>query len=184
LIAKVRKWHDSMYAAINAMWRWYLSSGPSVDGPHDALLGIANVAVVVWTGGFVLRAWRVKATLPLMFGMDLLQIAFTGAIIVLLAPAVWLRSFALVFLIVYSTNAFSKVRLVKKREVIDPNLNWIANEIDRIGINNYYLMQAVLLSTYFIAFLMPNRGTVAWVLTADLFIGFQVLLRYMYAYEA
>jgi hypothetical protein len=85
---------------LGAFWSWYSSMPPEEN--RDALIAIAGVAVVLWTGGLVALTLRQRFTLRLSNGIAYLQLAFLGPLLALIAHGAVLRTFALIVIVYYS----------------------------------------------------------------------------------
>lgn len=119
-----------------------------------ALSTIASVAVVIWTGGFIVKGWMQRASLTLMAGMNYLQFAFFGSIMALLANAVTLRCLAVAFFIYYASFF---VRLATRHPA--------------------QLFQLVPIT---ITFLWPDPRVLAWCCAAMTFLGYRIILEFVY----
>ena len=100
---------------LSAIWQWFLTvqtTGSLVRTQNDALIAIASVSAVVWTGGLI--AWQIKAwTLSRNFALDMLQTAFMASIISLVAHPPTFRIVATFFLLYYGIGSI--VGLAKNR---------------------------------------------------------------------
>src|SRR5580704_19009874 len=82
---------------------WFLNPPPVTIVPTEGLVAIASVAVVIWTGGFIVRGWMKSTAVALMAGMNYLQFAFFASILGLLSNALTLRCLAVAFLFYYGS---------------------------------------------------------------------------------
>ncbi|HYK52969.1 MAG TPA: hypothetical protein VEV38_05515 [Candidatus Eremiobacteraceae bacterium] len=94
---------------------WLLHPPSVVDVPTNALVAIASVAVVIWTGGFIVRGWVQSTSAALLAGMSYLQYAFFAAMLALLANALTLRVVAVFFVFLY--GSFSRATRGGSRSV-------------------------------------------------------------------
>src|ERR1700674_4362267 len=63
---------------------WFLNPPPVSIVPTEGLVAIASVAVVIWTGGFIVRGWMKSTAVALMAGMNSLDVALHGGRILVL----------------------------------------------------------------------------------------------------
>jgi hypothetical protein len=171
-------------AAWHAVASWYTGAEFVGDGPREALIAIASVAAVAWTGGFIIRGFPgTKTTLALMEAMDYLQTAFFGPIIVLLASPAALRTAAIAFVALYAAAPLALARR-QRRERISA-LPGISDTYLKLVIESGYTAWlrryiALYLAPLALIFLVPDRGLAAWIAAALLFIGYQALLSHLY----
>ena len=99
---------------IDAVWQWYTWTPPEEN--RDALIAIAGVAVVVWTGGLVALTFRRRFTLRLSNGFEYVQLAYIGPLFALVAHGALLRTVAVIFIFYYGIGAifhFALARFVR-----------------------------------------------------------------------
>lgn len=163
---------------MTALWSWFINA-PSSVMPTQALIAIASVAVVIWTGGFIVRGWM-RTTGGLVAGMSFLQFAFFGAILTLLASPLTLRCAALAFFVYYLV--FFGYHTKRLREVegdalpVIPLLHVLSGRRDLFWVG----MQLIELAPFAIVFVWPESVVVAWVCLAMTFLGYQVMLTFVY----
>jgi hypothetical protein len=107
-----------------------LGSWISTDAAHvhEALLGLASVAVVVWTAGFLVRALGHKPNRGLVAGMTYAQLAFMGALAAAFLTPLALQALAFMFLaleiwqtpyIVYTWRRATDQRTYAQQQMLD-----------------------------------------------------------------
>ena len=101
---------------MTAFVAWFLNPPPVSAVPTDGLMAIASVAVVIWTGGFIVRGWMQSTAVALMAGMNYLQFAFFASILALLSNALTLRCAAVGFLFYYGSFFVRHSARLRKRE--------------------------------------------------------------------
>lgn len=162
-----------------SIWSWLLST-PDVPPPTEALVTIASVAVVIWTGGFIVRGWM-RTTASLVAGMNYLQFAYFGAILGLLANGLTLRCVSIVFfayyLIFFRRHA---ERLRQGEEYARPIVPLLHVAVD-LGQRFWVAVQLVELVPLVVVFVWPQPRVVAWLCAAMTFFGYQIMLTFVYS---
>jgi hypothetical protein len=139
------------------------------------------VAVVIWTGGFIVRGWMQMTSLGLMAGMNYLQFAFLAAILALLADPLTLRWLA-VFFFIYYTAFF--LRHGPRLSARDPNLTLFVPFFDVVRVQEvtfWITLQLVELIPLVIVFVWPDPRVVAWCCVVMTFLGYQIILAFVYS---
>lgn len=159
---------------------WLLNPPPVVDVPTNALVSIASVAVVIWTGGFIVRGWMQSTSVALLAGMSYLQYAFFASILALLSNALTLRIAAVIFVFYYGSFFVRHSRRLALRE---PNIELFLPYFDAFRVSGSYfwaLIQAGELIPLVIVFVWPDPRVVAWSSAIMTFIGYQIILAFVY----
>lgn len=162
------------------MTDWLLYPPHVASVPTDALVAIASVAVVIWTGGFIVRGWLGSTSIALLGGMNYLQFAFFGAILALLSNAPTLRILAVAFLLYYGSFFWRYSQRLRARE---PELELFVPLLGdvRVGSAHFWtITQAVELVPLIITFVWPDPRVVAWCCAAMTFLGYQIILAFVY----
>jgi hypothetical protein len=160
---------------------WLTHPAPITAVPTEALVAIASVAVVIWTGGFIVRGWMQSTTAGLMAGMNYLQFAFFGAILALLANALTLRCLSVLFFLYYAS--FFRRHLARLR-LREPEVALFLPFFDAVRVTGerfWIALQVVQLVPLLIAFIWPDPRVVAWACAAMTFLGYQILLAFIYS---
>src|ERR1022692_4539324 len=95
---------------------WFLNPPPVSAVPTEGLVAIASVAVVIWTGGFIVRGWMQTTAIALMAGVNYLQFAFFASILALHSNALTLRCAGIGFLLYYGSFFLRHSAPLHKRE--------------------------------------------------------------------
>jgi hypothetical protein len=162
-----------------SIWSW-LASTQNGGVPTEALTAIASVAVVIWTGGFIVRGWM-RTTASLVAGMSYLQFAFFGSVLGLLSNGLTLRAAAVAFFAYYVV--FFRKNADRLREIdegalpIIPLLHVTLTQRRRFWIG----VQIVELVPLAVVFVWPEPRVIAWLCAAMTFIGYQIMLTFVYS---
>jgi len=169
----------------SAIWQWFLTvqtTGSLVRTQNDALIAIASVSAVVWTGGLI--AWQIKAwTLSRNFALDMLQTAFMASIISLVAHPPTFRIVATFFLLYYGIGSI--VGLAKNRNGDTwnkwfgkkyPNIT-TAEQRENVAKSNreYSAFTMGTMVYYAVAIVWPYPTVVAWLSALLIYNGYQKL---------
>jgi hypothetical protein len=159
---------------------WLLNPPPVVDVPTNALVAIASVAVVIWTGGFIVRGWVQSTSAALLAGMSYLQYAFFAAMLALLANALTLRIVAVLFVLLYASFFARHTRRLSARE---PNIELFLPYVDALRVSGKAFwtgMQIIEFIPLAIVFIWPDPRVVAWACAIMTFLGYQIILAFVY----
>jgi hypothetical protein len=160
---------------------WFLHPPPVAGVPTDGLLAIASVAVVIWTGGFIVRGWMQSTSAALMAGMNYLQFAYFGAILALLSNALTLHLIAVGFLLYYGSFFVRNAGRLRKRER-DVELFLPYFDLVRIKGFQFWLALSVIQFMPIIATIVwPSAQVLAWLCVAMTFVGYQIILAFVYS---
>jgi hypothetical protein len=160
---------------------WFLNPPAVGNVPTDALLAIASVAVVIWTGGFIVRGWMQTTAVALMAGMNYLQFAFFSSIIALLSNAVTIRCVAVAFLFYYSGFFARHSARLRKRE---PEVELFLPFLDQVRIKGarfWVTLQIIELLPIAVTIVWPNPQVLAWCCAVMTFLGYQIILAFVYS---
>ena len=160
---------------------WFLHPPAVGNVPTDALLAIASVAVVIWTGGFIVRGWMQTTAVALMAGMNYLQFAYFSAIIALLSNALTLRCVAVAFLIYYGSFFARHSARLRKRE---PEVELFLPYLDQVRIKGarfWATLQTIELLPIAITIVWPSPQILAWSCAVMTFLGYQIILAFVYS---
>jgi hypothetical protein len=158
-----------------------LNPAPVTDVPTEALVAIASVAVVIWTGGFIVRGWMQSTAVALMAGMNYLQFAFFASILALLANALTLRCLAIAFLFYYGSFFVRYANALRERE---PEVELFLPYLDQVrvkGPNFWLTVQAIQLLPIVTTIVWPSPRVLAWACAAMTFLGYQIILAFVYS---
>jgi len=159
---------------------WLLNPPPVVDVPTNALVAIASVAVVIWTGGFIVRGWAQSTSAALLAGMSYLQYAFFGSMLALLSNALTLRFISVFFVFYYASFFVRHTRRLAQRE---PNIELFLPYVDALRISGksfWTVMQAVEFIPLVLVFIWPDPRVLAWSCAIMTFLGYQIILAFVY----
>jgi hypothetical protein len=151
------------------------------DVPTEALVAIASVAVVIWTGGFIVRGWMQSTAVALMAGMNYLQFAFFASILALLSNALTLRFLAVAFLFYYGSFFLRYSVLLRERE---PEVELFLPYLDQVrvkGARFWLTVQVIQLLPIVITIAWPTPRVLAWCCAAMTFLGYQIILAFVYS---
>ena len=183
---------------IHSIWNWLLAPDASRQPTYDTpLLAVASIAVVIWTGGFVLRSLKpslgAAQLVGLMWAMDYLQTAFMVASYSLIWAPHGLRIGALLYLAIYLSGEMKIARAVRSidralpptgftiREMVQRYLLNIAKTVRTSGWTSYIRNRTILHGGVIVGFAWPTApivATIAWVWTL---IGMWTLVQYLFA---
>jgi hypothetical protein len=159
---------------------WFLNPPPVDYVPTEALVAIASVAVVIWTGGFIVRGWMGSTSIALLGGMNYLQFAFFSSIMALLANALTLRCLAIAFLLYYGSFFIRYSSILKARE---PEIELFLPLVSDVKISSarfWPTIQVIELIPLIITFIWPDPRVLAWCCAAMTFFGYQIILAFVY----
>ena len=160
---------------------WFLHPPAVGDVPTDGLVAIASVAVVIWTGGFIVRGWMQTTAAALMAGMNYLQFAFFSAILALLANALTLRCVAVFFALYYGSFFARHSGRLRRRE---PEVELFLPFLDQVRIKGarfWATLQIIELLPIAVTIAWPSPQVLAWCCAAMTFIGYQIILAFVYS---
>lgn|GEM_PF-2818785 len=89
---------------------WFLNVPQGGNDFKDALIAIASVAAVVWTGGLITLELR-KGSIALGNGLDFLQNAFMGTALALFVVGVPLRAMVLALGLFYTGKSIREIAI-------------------------------------------------------------------------
>ena len=160
---------------------WFLNPPPITIVPTEALVAIASVAVVIWTGGFIVRGWMKSTAVALMAGMNYLQFAYFAAVLALLSNAPTLRWMAVGFLFYYGSFFVHHSARLRKRE---PEVELFLPYLDQVrvkGTQFWLTLQVIQLLPIVITIIWPTPQVLAWSCAAMTFLGYQIILAFVYS---
>lgn len=160
---------------------WLLHPTPVQYVPSDALVAIASVAVVIWTGGFIVRGWMQSTSVGLMAGMNYLQFAFFSSILALLSNALTLRCWAVAFFIYYAVFFVRYSTFLRARE---PEIELFLPYLSEVRVSGgpfWGVLQTIELLPIVVTFVWPDPRVLAWCCAAMTFFGYQVILAFVYS---
>jgi hypothetical protein len=164
-----------------AFLTWFLNPPPVSNVPSDGLMAIASVAVVIWTGGFIVRGWMQSTAVALMAGMNYLQFAFFASILALLSNALTLRCVAVGFLFYYGSFFVRHSARLRERE---PEVELFLPYLDQVrvkGTRFWLTLQVIELLPIALTILWPAPTVLAWCCAAMTFLGYQIILAFVYS---
>jgi hypothetical protein len=171
---------------------WFVSVPPGGEA-KDALIVIASVAAVVWTGGLITMQLR-QGSIALGNGLDFLQSAFMGTALALFVVGVPLRAIVLVFAIFYTIKSVRelsqgmRLRGIARREgpmtIVVTNLG--AAYAEPYGKASVQYSATTLLSMlgYVAVIVWPTQFTVSVFGWLMMFLGLQLILVRLYDPQA
>ncbi|HTD37672.1 MAG TPA: hypothetical protein VK669_09165 [Candidatus Limnocylindrales bacterium] len=183
---------------VQSVWgafaHWFLTVSPGGNDYKEALIAIASVAAVVWTGGLIAMQIRNQGSVSLIGGLDLLQTAFVGPTLALFAVGLPLRVITLMFALFYLFQAVNRMRYAwnLRRQSRPGGTMTLPNRgTDPVGFRaadakmHYATLTLVSLIFFYIpVILWPSQKSVcifAWGLT---FIGMQMILTRLYSIDS
>ena len=147
---------------------------------ETALIAVASVSAVVWTGGFIARSWQKQTKFALMIAMDSLQFAFFAPLGALLAPnASVMRIIASAFLLIYSAALAFNVMLYKRQQKAG-KFGPYYQAVEEAGFFLWLAFQIGNLLPIAVVVALPYPVIVGWVSFGLLFIGYQIMLMFLY----
>ena len=166
---------------MSTLLNWFLNPPPVSAVPTDGLMAIASVAVVIWTGGFIVRGWMQTTAVALMAGMNYLQFAFFASILALLSNALTLRCAAVGFLLYYGSFFVRHSARLHKRE---PEVELFLPYLDQVrlkGTRFWWTVHAIELLPMMITIVWPSPPVLAWCCAVMTFLGYQIILAFVYS---
>jgi hypothetical protein len=166
---------------MGAFEAWFLNPPPAGPVPSQALAAISSIAVVIWTGGFIVRGWMQSTAVALMAGMNYLQFAFFASILVLLANGLTLRCIAIAFLFYYG---FFFLRYSSRLREREPDVELFLPYLDQVRVKGsrfWLALQYVQLIPIGITILWPIPVILAWCCAIMTFLGYQIILAFVYS---
>jgi len=160
---------------------WFLNPPPVTIVPTEALVAISSVAVVIWTGGFIVRGWMKSTAVALMAGMNYLQFAFFASVLALLSNALTLRCMAVGFLFYYGSFFVHHSARLRKRE---PEVELFLPYLDQVrvkGTQFWLTLQVIQLLPIAVTIMWPTPQVLAWCCAAMIFLGYQIILAFVYS---
>ena len=160
---------------------WFLNPPPVSSIPTDGLVAIASVAVVIWTGGFIVRGWMKSTAVALMAGMNYLQFAFFASILALLSNALTLRLAAIGFLLYYGSFFMRHSERLRRRE---PEVELFLPYLDQVRVKGkrfWLTLHLIELLPIAITIVWPAPTVLAWCCAAMTFLGYQIILAFVYS---
>jgi hypothetical protein len=160
---------------------WFLNPPPVTNVPTEGLVAIASVAVVIWTGGFIVRGWMKSTAVALMAGMNYLQFAYFASILALLSNALTLRCMAIGFLFYYGSFFVHHAARLRKRE---PEVELFLPYLDQVrvkGTRFWLTLQVTQLFPMLLTIIWPAPQVLAWCCAAMTFLGYQIILAFVYS---
>jgi hypothetical protein len=181
---------------IHSLWpawvQWFLTvPGEAPDAYKDALIAVASVAAVVWTGGLITMQLK-KTSVVLMNGLDYLQTAFMGSMLALFASGVWLRVIVLAFGVYYIQLAFQQLILARKlwlchtdgEEIVTINPDGVPRSVAcgpyAKALVQYVFWTLVSILGYVAIFVWPTRFAMSIFTWTILYVGMQMVLIRLY----
>jgi len=163
-----------------------LGSWVSIDAAHihDILLGLASVAVVVWTAGFLVRALGHKPNRGLVAGMTYAQLAFMGALAAAFLTPLALQAVALMFLvldlwqtpsIIYTWRRDPAQRTYGQQQILD--LYGLTSGTDVIW---YVALQVPYIAAIVTILIWPSSFVALPLLWIALYGAYQILTSFLY----
>jgi hypothetical protein len=173
------------------LWRWYVTiptGGLWEAAQTDALLAIASVAAIVWTGGLI--AFQIKAPSTVNnLALDLLQTSFVGSAFALFLHGETLRAAATVFLVYYvaitvwGLYCSFRTSLIRRFWKAIPNRDSLSDEV-LLAIGRaaavYYRWTLLSMTAFVAVIIFPHQTAVAWIAGLLLYVGLQLALRSLY----
>ena len=189
-----------LHNALAAIHFW-AGGSERVIAYDNALLSVATVSAVIWTGGFVLRtiAGRhvEKSDVPLlaalMFTMDFLQTAFMGAILGLIATPMWIQIASILYLLVYVPGEVAYVQAARRDRSADKPLGFtwahlaqrfrrnVGDAIQQTGPSKYIWQRILLHGGVVLALFFPTTLCVSLVTWMWTLLGMWNLSLFVYA---
>jgi hypothetical protein len=160
---------------------WFVHPPPIKAVPTEGLVAIASVAVVIWTGGFIVRGWRGSTSIGLVAGMNYLQFAFFTAIVALLANALTLRCVATAFFCYYAAFFLRHSAFLQTRE---PKMELFLPYLADIRIRGralFLVLQLIEFAPILLTIVWPDPRVVAWACAGMTFFGYQIILAFVYS---
>ena len=142
-----------------------------LDGSHDALVAVASVAAVVWTGGFIVKTFPGKeTTIWLTESMNWLQFAFLAPIFALTADPETMRRIAIGFLVLYVLSTPFTIRAYRNK----PTTFFTFANLSRARAFRLWTVYTGSQLIVIVA-VWPRRDVVAYLSAAAVYFGYQGL---------
>lgn len=171
---------------LGAFWHWYTSYAVGCDicGKQDnALIAIASVAAVCWTGGLI--AYQIKQyTIARLVALDVLQASFFGAVLGLFLTPLEFRYVATFFTVYYTViTLFTLLYVYRdfdsvKRRLLAANINMPDDDVYalRHRQRRYSKITLATMLAYIAAIIWPYPVVIAGVTSMFLFMGYQTVV--------
>jgi hypothetical protein len=171
--------HVSVMIALQRLWCWYAHQ-PGDQSLRDALIGVASVAVVVWTGALI--AFQIRGiSVEIGMSLEYLHFAFIAPLFTLIGPGPLIRTAALFLVIYYIRRTFVHFRMVRffviatdvhtRGTRLHAKSVQLAQRIFRItGITTLTTLLAC-----FVVFAYPSQIVVAWSSLLTMLAGLQYI---------
>lgn len=169
-----------------SLWHWYTTAASScgICGRQDnALIAIASVSAVAWTGGLV--AYQIKRyTVGRAFALDILQASFMGCVFGLFMTPLTLRYVATAFTLFYVYSSvyallfqYKNIESVRKRLKGEAKTlpDDVVDKIRETGRRYAWLTLASMIA-YVAIIVWPYPETLAGVAALLLFAGYQTVV--------
>ena len=152
---------------------------------QSMLIGVAGIAVVVWTAGFVVRSFGHKPNRGLMAAMTYAQLSFMGGLVAAFLTPVALQCIALVFLLQEAwqiPNAlYRRAKKPAERTFGDQQVIDFLGIESRLGLAQYLAFQTPYVAGILCILRWPTQFVaipMAWV---ALYLSYQILLYFLFA---
>ena len=161
----------------------YLEVDKAVErGPIDALVAIASVGAIIWTGGLIVRQlYPTYLTINLQNGMVYAMFAAFASIAGLFLSGLTLQVTAYAFLLLYEYQYVKDLmylyRLNAGLENVPENIPDHARYYEDVFAST--LQEGFLLIPYPVVMFWPNQYSIAWVGFVTLFFGYQMMLGHL-----
>lgn len=173
---------------LRTLWTIY-STLPRQAEEKDALLAIASIAAVLWTGGIIaIQLDPNRARARAVLGMEYLQFAFFAPVITLVAEPLALRTIATIAATVIFVIGVDHIRRGAAaghlERLFGPNTRLTLRArlaLHAIRRNLLYYGRWTVASTAgaVIIAVSPTQTTVAWTSIVVAFVGLQIVVRFL-----
>lgn len=170
------------------------SAGPSIsswvdqfiaNGDKQAMLiGIAGVAVVVWTAGFVVRSLGHRPNRGLIAAMNYAQLAFMGGLVAAFLTPIALQAVALLFLLqeLYQVPhaLYTRAKRPDQRTFGDQQYIDMLGIDTRAGTAQYLALEAPYVASILLILRWPSQFVAIPLLWIALYVSYQIMIFFLF----
>jgi hypothetical protein len=149
------------------------------------LIGIAGVAVVVWTAGFVVRSLGHRPNRGLIAAMTYAQLAFMGGLVAAFLTPTALQAVAIIFLLqeLYQIpNAlYRRAKSATQRTFGDQQYIEMLGIETRGGVAQYLALQVPYVAGIILVLVFPSQFVVIPLAWVALYLSYQIMLYFLFS---
>lgn len=165
-------------SCLTAAWHWL--ANPPTTQFHEALIAIASVSAVLWTGGLIVRQLTNYVDVQFRAAIEFIGFAFFAPMFGLFISGNTLRVTAAVFLVYYLKLTYKTFRDARDIELgkIQPPANMAPDFVPQWKKNGWMYLWLSLLSDFaiLVVIVLPFDQAIAWTSVLMDYLGYQIIL--------